>query len=298
VDQSLTAGELVVLQPGPLTTVQDMGRPGWGAYGVPEGGALDRGSLRRANALVGNPAGAPALEFSYRGPSMRWRGPRPLACAVVGDEESVRMVHPGDEVYAGFLGARAHGYLAVPGGFAVPRLLGGRGTCLSGGFGGHLGRALMAGDLLAVAPAGAGAVARLGAVAEEPAPLRLAVLPFGATRAAGRAFRRLTVTDWRVETGDRVGISLGGPSLQGLPRLGLSQPTCPGAIQVSGNGRPILLLRDHPTLGGYPLVAVVAQADLDRTGGLRPGQLVRFTPSTEAVALAHLRTPGTASVAP
>src|ERR1700736_2373753 len=103
-----------------------MGRPGWGAYGVPEGGALDRESLRRANTLVGNPPSAPALEFSYRGPTVRWRGRRRIGCAVIGDEESVRLVHPDDELYAGFLAGRAHGYLAVPGGFAVERVLGGR----------------------------------------------------------------------------------------------------------------------------------------------------------------------------
>jgi biotin-dependent carboxylase-like uncharacterized protein len=282
------ADEFIVLQPGPLTTVQDGGRPGWGAYGVPEGGALDRESLRRANTLVGNPPGAPALEFSYRGPSLRWLGRRAIASAVSGDEESVRLVHPQDEMYAGFLTGRAHGYLAVPGGFAVERVLGGRGTCLSGGFGGHRGRALVAGDVLAVAPGGGagGARARL-TPRDEPETLTLAVLPFGDSEASARAYRRLVRHGWRVETGDRVGVSLNGPALR-LPGLGLSQPTCAGCIQVSGSGRPILLLRDHPTVGGYPVVAVVAQADLDQAARLRPGQTVRFAPITEADALLRL----------
>ncbi|MDP9325892.1 MAG: biotin-dependent carboxyltransferase family protein [Candidatus Dormibacteraeota bacterium] len=284
------ADEFVILQPGPLTTVQDSGRPGWGAYGVPEGGALDREGFRRANALVGNPLGTPALEFSYRGPTVRWRGRRPVACAVVGDEESVRLVRADEEMYAGFLAGRAHGYLAVPGGFAVERVLGGRGTCLSGGFGGHLGRALVAGDVLPIARDDRGGRARTGPLVPDdvPASLRLAVLPFGGSDAAARAFRGLTRATWRVETGDRVGISLAGAQLR-LPALGLSQPTCPGAIQVSGNGRPIVLLRDHPTVGGYPVVAVVVQADLDRAAWLRPGQELRLVATTEAEAVGRLR---------
>ncbi|MGB2940533.1 MAG: allophanate hydrolase subunit 2 family protein [Candidatus Dormiibacterota bacterium] len=289
-DAASVADEFIVLQAGPLTTVQDSGRPGWGAYGVPEGGALDRESFRRANALVGNPPGAPALEFSYRGPTVRWRGRRPVACAVVGDEESVRLVRPDEEMYAGFLAGRAHGYIAVPGGFSVERVLGGRGTCLSGGFGGHLGRALVAGDVLAIAGAERGGRARTGLSVPDavPAPLRLAALPFGDSDVAARAFRGLTRATWRVETGDRVGISLTGAKLR-LPALGLSQPTCPGAIQVSGDGRPIVLLRDHPTVGGYPVVAVLSLADLDRAAWLRPGQEVRFLATTQAEALGRLR---------
>ncbi|MFY9616275.1 MAG: urea amidolyase, partial [Candidatus Dormiibacterota bacterium] len=105
---------------------------------------------------------------------------------------------------------------------------------------------------------------------------------------AARAFRGLTRATWRVETGDRVGISLTGAKLR-LPALGLSQPTCPGAIQVSGDGRPIVLLRDHPTVGGYPVVAVLSLADLDRAAWLRPGQEVRFLATTQAEALGRLR---------
>ena len=118
--------------------------------------------------------------------------------------------------------------------------------------------------------------------------MTLGVLPVGDSDASARAFRRLTRATWQVETGDRVGVSLTGPRLK-LPGLGLSQPTCAGCIQVSGNGRPILLLRDHPTVGGYPVVAVVAQADLDRAAWLRPGQALRFEAISEAEALGRLR---------
>jgi biotin-dependent carboxylase-like uncharacterized protein len=267
-----------------------MGRPGWGAYGVPEGGALDRDSLRRANLLVGNPPSAPALEFSYRGPTLRWRGSRPIECAVIGDEDNLRTVRPQDELYAGFPTQSAHGYLAVPGGFVAERILGARGTCLAGGFGGHHGRALITGDVLAVAPiAGTtGARGRLPARREERSEITLRVLPFGETDSYARTFRRLIRRAWQVDAGDRVGVSLRGASLR-LHSLGLSQPTTPGCIQVSGAGRPILLLRDHPTVGGYPVVAVVAQADMDRAGRLRQGQTVRFQGISESDALQLLR---------
>jgi biotin-dependent carboxylase-like uncharacterized protein len=280
----------IVLKPGPLTTIQDLGRPGWGAFGVPEGGAMDRQGLRRANLLVGNAPGAPALEFSLSGPTLRWQGKPPVACAVVGDEEATPRVHPMEEVYAGFLTTRAHGYLAVPGGFTAERVLGGRGTCLPGGFGGFQGRALKAGDVLEVT-APSPALSRAAAVlpdpyGDEPGPLR--VMRFGDSPALAEAFTRLTSGEWKVETGDRVGVTLSGRRLP-VDGLGLSQPTVAGAIQVNGAGRPILLLRDHPTVGGYPVVAVVVQADIDRAGRLRPGQALRFEAVTEAQALDLLR---------
>lgn len=280
----------VVLQPGPLTTIQDLGRPGWGAYGVPEGGALDREGLRRANALVGNRPRTPAIEFSYRGPTLRWRGARPIATAVIGDEESLRIVHPQEEMYAGFLTTRSHGYLAVPGGFAAERIMGGQGTCLAGGFGGFHGRVLKAADVVDVARPPRAARPRAPVALyreEEPATATLRVLAVGF---AERALKQLTTPTWRVEAGDRVGVSLAGPAMQ-LARLPLSQPACPGCIQVSGSGRPILLLRDHPTVGGYPVVAVVAQADLDSAGQLRQGQAVRFELIEEPEALRLLRAP-------
>jgi len=96
----------------------------------------------------------------------------------------------------------------------------------------------------------------------------------------GPAWRRLLAADWRVATGNRVGVRLDGETLQLAP-LRLSQGIPPGALQVTGSGQPILLLRDHPTVGGYPVVAVVVSADLDLASQVRPGAVIEFR---EAVA--------------
>src|SRR5438309_2084744 len=139
-----------VLDPGPATTVQDLGRPGYGAYGVPEGGAMDRGLLAAANRLAGNRRQLAALEFALKGPRLRWRGRARLHCAVAADRISAVTLAPDEELGGEVLRQRAYGYIAVSGGFEVPLVMGGRGTCLPGGFGGFEGRELRQGDRLAV----------------------------------------------------------------------------------------------------------------------------------------------------
>jgi 5-oxoprolinase (ATP-hydrolysing) subunit C len=277
---------LEVLAPGPATTVQDGGRPGFGAFGVPEGGAIDRGLLATANGLAGNAAGAPALEFALKGPRLRWRGRTRLRCVLAGDSIREVTLAPGDELDAGSLRRRVYGYLAVGGGFEVPLVMGGRGTCLPGGFGGLFGRELRKGDRLPVdAPGRVGTRAHPAVLGREARhapdlafagdPLTVRVLPGDRPKARARTFGRLVAAGWRAGAGNRVGIRLEGPTLEERA-LHLSQPIPPGALQVTGGGQPILLLRDHPTIGGYPVVAVVMAADLDACAQLRPGDRLRF----------------------
>jgi biotin-dependent carboxylase-like uncharacterized protein len=281
---------LEVLAAGPATTVQDLGRPGFGAYGVPEGGAMDRGLFATANHRAGNTASTPTLEFVLNGPRLRWTGRRRLRCVVAGDAISEVTLAPGDEVVAGALRNRAYGYLAVNGGFDVPVVMGARGTCLPGGFGGFQGRELRSGDVLPVGQ-GTGVVRASARTMDQAGPrtaekagvgaagggqlVALTVLPGNRAAARGQAFLSLLSAEWVAGDGNRVGIRLHGPTLsQRQPHL--SQPIPPGAIQVTGAGQPILLLRDHPTVGGYPVVAVVLNEDLDAAAQLRPGTRVRF----------------------
>jgi biotin-dependent carboxylase-like uncharacterized protein len=277
---------LEVLVPGPATTVQDQGRPGFGAYGVPAGGAIDRGRLATANGLAGNRGGAPALEFALKGPRLRWRGRTRLRCVLAGDSISEVTLEPGDELDAGALHRGVYGYLAVGGGFDVPLVMGGRGTCLPGGFGGLFGRELRQGDELPVGTAMRRAATRPhppGVAGEAPDtrgpavgdPLTVRVLAGDRPTTRAPTFRRLVAAEWHAGAGNRVGIRLEGPTLF-EPALHLSQPIPPGAVQVTGAGQPILLLRDHPTIGGYPVVAVVMAQDLDACGQLRPGDRLRF----------------------
>jgi biotin-dependent carboxylase-like uncharacterized protein len=277
---------LEVLVPGPATTVQDQGRPGFGAYGVPEGGAIDRGLLATANRLAGNRRAAPALEFALRGPRLRWLGQTRLRCVLAGDSISEVTLEPGDDLDAGARHRGVYGYLAVSGGFDVPLVMGGRGTCLPGGFGGLFGRELRRGDRLPVGTAVRHVAARPhpAAVAHKSAdtggpvvgaPLTVGVLAGDRPTTRGSTFRQLVAAEWHAGAGNRVGIRLEGPRLL-EPPLSLSQPIPPGALQVTGAGQPILLLRDHPTIGGYPVVAVVMAQDLDACAQLRPGDRLRF----------------------
>jgi len=279
---------LEVLVPGPATTIQDLGRPGFGAYGVAEGGAMDRGLLASANRLVGNRAGAPALEFALQGPRLRWLGRARVRCVVAADGMREVTLGPGEELGEATLSRRAYGYIAVAGEFDVPLLMGGRGTCLPGGFGGFEGRELRAGDRLPVgaprgartpragAPRGVGLPPTAGAATSVAAGMVTArVLPGDRPRARSASFHAIIEAEWRAGAANRVGLRLVGPALA-EPPLHLSQPIPPGAVQVTGAGQPILLLRDHPTIGGYPVVAVVVAADIDLCAQLRPGARLRF----------------------
>jgi allophanate hydrolase subunit 2 len=248
---------------------------------------MDRALLARANGLAGNRANAPALEFALKGPRLRWRGRARLRCIVAADTITEVTLAPGDELAGGALRRRAYGYIAVSGGFDVPLVMGGRGTCLPGGFGGLGGRELRKGDLLPIGdrPAGVRTGAHppvpLGEADDAPGPaagadvLTVRVLPGDRPSARSRSFRQLLGAEWRAGPGNRVGIRLEGPGISERA-LHLSQPIPPGAIQVTGAGQPILLLRDHPTIGGYPVVAVVMTADLDHCAQLRAGDRLQF----------------------
>jgi antagonist of KipI len=205
---------------------------------------------------------------------------------------------PGGDLPSAAVHERNYGYIAVAGGIAVPRVLGGRGTCLPGGFGGHEGRELRIGDRLmvgmgpgmarsgaggagAVAGAGRGATAAVEEATEPGHAQRLhgfrtvRVLPGDRPVARDSDFRALLDGPWQATSGNRVGLRLDGPRLFPEP-LRLSQPLPPGAIQVTGSGQPIVLLRDHPTVGGYPVVAVVVSADLDVIAQARTGDRINF----------------------
>jgi allophanate hydrolase subunit 2 len=219
-----------------LALIQDAGRPGRMHEGVPPGGALVPELLAAANAAVGNPPGAAAIEHYGR--------------VVIGD----RAFAPAGRV----------GYIAVAGGLDAPVVLGGRGALLAAG----IGRPLRAGDVLPDRPLGA---------ATELAPggaIRVVAGP-DLDRVDGDAFFD---AEYRITpVGDRAGFRLDGPAIPVATALGPSAPMVRGAIQVPPSGQPIVLGPDHPTTGGYPVVAVIVQADFGRFAVRPPGATVRFT---------------------
>ncbi|GLW07950.1 allophanate hydrolase [Microtetraspora sp. NBRC 13810] len=279
-----------ILSPGAYATVQDLGRPGYAHLGVPRSGAADRRSLTLANRLVGNPEGHAAIELTFGGARLRF--PRPCWIAVTGapcplqvprGHAGVGMCAPvwmpaGSELGVGVPAAGLRTYVAVRGGVDVEPVLSSRSTdSLSG-----LGPApLRAGQRLAVGP-----VAGLGPITVDAAPPLslprqpvLRVLP-GPREDwfAPAALGVLCGGPYEVTAeSNRVGMRLSGPVLPRartgeLPSEGMVQ----GAIQVPPSGSPIIFLADHPPTGGYPVIAVVAAADLPLAAQLRPGDHLHF----------------------
>ena len=291
-----------VAAPGLLTTIQDLGRPNAIAAGVPPGGAMDRFAHRAANLLVGNAPHDATLECTLKGPVLVAE----VACevAITGadldarvDGEPVAMweavpVERGARLTFGGRRTGARAYVAVAGGFDGERWLGSRATSLLAGRGGIQGRALATGDALSVA------VTRdpLGVLRSLPPELRpdyaqrvLHVIP-------GPHVRRLEPESKRSFLGgvftlsadsNRMGYRLDGPSLVAKGDELLSFALVAGAVQLPGSGHPILLMADHQTAGGYPVIATVVSASMPVAAQLAPGDELSFEQTTEAKARAQ-----------
>ncbi len=269
-----------IVATGPLATVQDLGRPGYAHLGVGRSGAFDRAALRLANRLVGNSDADAGLELLGGGLTFRLLAAATVAltgalCAGDLDWGRARSLPAGVTISVGPAIDGVRAYLAIRGGLAGPLALGSRSTDSLSGIGPAR---LTAGDRLTIGPLPVTDVDGASAVRPEPgSPLRVVPGP-REDWFAPAAIDRLRSTEWTVRPdSDRVGVRLDGPP---LPRLRTgelpSEPTLPGALQVPPDGRPILLGPDAPVTGGYPVIAVVREADLDRAGQLRPGDSVRF----------------------
>ncbi|RPJ69783.1 MAG: biotin-dependent carboxyltransferase [Acidobacteria bacterium] len=293
-----------VLDGGLFTTVQDSGRYGFQRYGVPVSGAMDRGALQAANALVGNDGSAAALEMTLLGPRLEFLASATIALAgadlgaVVGNVptpawESVTV--PAGAILS-FTGARdgIRGYLAVAGGFDVPVVLGSRSTYTRSRLGGLDGRQLKAGDLLRVLGVhpvadlvGAGFGGRAGAVRRVPPALRpeyghrhvlRVVLGPQDDRFTSEGVATLLSSTYSVTPqSDRMGYRLQGPKIEHTAGPDIVSDGSPlGAVQVAGDGMPIVLMADRGTAGGYTKVATVVSLDVWRLAQAAAGDEVRF----------------------
>ena len=263
----------------PFATVQDLGRFGHRASGVPVSGAMDPDALRLANSLVGNPPDAAAIEWALGGGSLIFR--RTLQYVVTGAVRAPRLLtaKPGDTVVLAppvrFFGRFI--YVAVEGGIDVPLVLGSRSTYLPGAFGGFEGRILRVGDQLPVGTSRATTPPTPATDVFDGDAIRVI---FGPHRDAFTADQRqqFLSNEYKVaQASDRMGYRLDGPPLTGGEwGSRLSEPVCPGAIQITASGEPIVLMPDGPTVGGYPVIGVVHSADLGRLAQRLPGESVRF----------------------
>jgi KipI family sensor histidine kinase inhibitor len=284
-----------VREPGLLTTVQDAGRAGRRRVGVSGAGPVDARAHAAANRAVGNPEGNAALECTLAGPTLVFLAP--LRFAVTGADLGAVLeradlgpwpvplgagvlARPGNVLRFTAPRAGCRAYLALHGGIDVPAVLGSRSTDLASAFGGFAGRALAAGDRLAVCPAAGAGVPR-ESPAERPAASVTARVVLGpqAELFDAEAIARFLGDPWHVSAAsDRVGCRLGGEPLRRAgPAEILSDGMVPGSIQVPPDGQPIVMMADGPTTGGYPKIATVVTADLPLLAQLVPGEgEVRF----------------------
>lgn len=279
---------LRVVRPGPLTTVQDEGRIGLASIGVSPSGAADRRSYRLANRLVGNTFGAPALEVTAGGLVVRAEGD--VLVAVTGapcpgaPQNASAWLRAGEELALGTPERGLRSYVAVRGGLDVEPVLGSCSTDVLSGLGPP---PLRADDVLALG----GAAAELPSVDVAPVPrvgaapgqtVTVRVLP-GPRRDwfTPDAWPRLTDVRYQVTSdSNRVAVRLDGPVLERSVTGELaSEGIARGAVQVPSSGLPLVFLADHPTTGGYPVLAYVLDDDVDLVAQLRPGGLLRFRPT-------------------
>jgi antagonist of KipI len=283
---------LVVESPGLLTSVQDLGRLGFGPLGVSASGAADPVALRLGNALVGNEPGAAALEMTLTGGSFLF--PEGAVIALTGADFAAMLnghpidmwtphaVQPGSKVSLGPTRNFARCYLAVAGGIQVKPFLGSSSTHLLSGLGGFEGRALRRGDVLILgAPAGK---IRKKRVSQN---VLVSLWPRNVLRVTeGPQSEQFTEqvretffhSAFRVsEESDRLGLRLEGPRLSaGKAGEMITEGVCLGAVQVTPSGQPIVLCVEQQTTGGYPKIANVIGVDLHRLGQLRPRTEIHF----------------------
>lgn len=288
---------LSVLNPGVLTTLQDRGRTGYEDRGVPPSGALDELSFAIANALVGNPAGTGALEFTLLGGQFRV-GQGGCVVAVTGDMEvfiddqpvapyQCHVLRSGAVLKVGRALSGARGYLAVAGGFVAQPVLGSVSTLMRGELGGFAGRAIAKGDELQLAapsqylPLAAREPAQRFWPQREHQPLRVVLGPQQDYFDDSQVERFLSESFQVSGQSDRMGYRMTGPAITHLKGFNIvSDAISTGGVQIPGSGHPIIAMHDRQTTGGYPKIATVIRADLARLGQLKPGDWMSFAQVT------------------
>jgi biotin-dependent carboxylase-like uncharacterized protein len=295
------SASLLVVKPGPLSLIQDTGRSGLASIGVGRSGAADRGAYALANRLAGNPPGVAAIECTFGGLAVRAQGDVRVAitgatCPVTVDGESVELgtaidLQDGQTLTLRTPTSGLRSYLAVRGGLDVPTVLGSRSTDTLAGLGPA---SLRRNDILAVGTDTSGEPVDTSAAQREPTRDALTLRAiFGPRDDWFVAATDLGVGDWVVSPhSNRVGLRLdrpapaehtNGDAAERPPVLRRkdsrelpSEGVVLGAVQVPPSGQPVLFLADHPVTGGYPVIAVVLDADSDLAAQARPGQRLRF----------------------
>ena len=291
---------LKVIKGGMSTTVQDFGRWGHQAMGMPVAGAMDPEALAVANLLAGNEPGEAALEVTLLGPTLEVDGEGALAVAgadlgftlngVSAPRWTSLAVKTGDVIsFTGPGGKGCRAYLAVSGGIDVPVILGSRSTYTRAAIGGFEGRALKAGDTVSCGEPPALWRRTIGLACPEPLrPVRDPEAPIRAVPGpqddafTPEALETLFGSEYTITSqADRMGYRLEGPKVSHKAGADIVSDAIPlGAVQVPGHGQPIVMLADRQTTGGYTKAAVVLTVDLAVLAQRLPGERLRFARST------------------
>ncbi len=294
------------INPGFYTTIQDEGRWGYQAYGMPVAGAMDRYAYRVANLLAGNQANAATIEMTMLGAAFKFDENQLVAIGGADmqaklDGESVSnwssfLAPKGSELRFGYAVSGCRAYLALRGGIQVPSVLGSRSTYTRAKVGGLQGRALQQGDSLDIGrDFGREVRPRVLAAAFIPRyaqQIGIRVLPgpqddMFTTEATATFFRsEYTISD----EADRMGYRLEGPKISHVGKADIVSDALPlGAIQIPAHGMPIIMMADRQTTGGYAKIGTVIGPDLTKLAQAKPGDKIRFQKITEPEAVEALR---------
>lgn len=283
-----------IINPGLMTTIQDLGRFGFQQYGIPVSGAMDKYSLELANILVGNNRDAAGLEITLTGPTIEFGSS--MAIAITGADispmlngNSVDMyktvfVHPGDVLSFGGIKSGSRAYLAMEGGIDVPSVMGSKSTYLKAGIGGLGGKKLLAGDTLKAVSVTREVPIGIRKIPDNLIPryhseisVRVILGPED-TRFTSKGVSAFLENEYTVTNqSDRMGLRLQGPKIEHIngPDI-LSSGISLGTIQVAGDGQPIVLMADRQTTGGYTRIASVISVDITYLAQAKPGERIRF----------------------
>lgn len=285
--------KITFLAAGSLTTVQDGGRTGSLALGMPAAGVMDPRAYEEANRLVGNRPGAAVLEATIFGPTLSFDGDG--LCALTGADLGAMLddtpvargvsfaVKAGQTLKLGFATEGCRGYIAFRGGIDVPLVMGSRSTDLKCRVGGLAGRAIKAGDVLDIGQEGILApVDRLPVAPCLQDVTVHAVLGPQADAFTDAGMETFLHTAWQLSpASDRMGLRLTGGVIESIDGVDVvSDGIVFGSVQVTPKGQPIILMADHGTTGGYAKIATVCSFDLPLLAQLKPGGIIRFAPIT------------------
>jgi antagonist of KipI len=266
-------------------TIQDLGRRGYMASGVPRAGAMDLPALETLNALLGNARNAAAIEWALTGGELEISNRTTFA--IGGASATVRIndreaehyraqnAKPGDVITIDSISSGRFLYVAFSGGIDTPVVMGSRSTYVPGAFGGLEGRRLRNGDTMTTATS-----ARPRRHVADPLPPALRPRRIsGPVRFVSRgAHDELTLSEWSLSSSsDRTGYRLAGQAVIGGASI-ISEPVCAGTIQLPPGGEPIILMADAPTVGGYRILGAVITSDIGRVAQMVPGEEISFEP--------------------